>query len=136
MKNGWRIPCNVTASCEMLRINFLIGWQTLFEWRFGILINGPLIPFGYERLFGLSNGQVTLGAMEYHPTSAKDIAITSIWSTDLPVFSRVCIVRGMNLERRHYDNEELEEIDECDIQTRRLNAKEVLTPNERWHLHL
>ena len=50
--------------------------------------NGPVIPFG---------------AVEYHPISAKDWSATASGRIKslTRYISRLCIVRGENLERRH-----------------------------------
>ena len=55
------------------------------------------------------------------------IEITSIWSKNLTIYIlRLCLVCGENLERRHYGRRG--RMDASAIHARRLNAKEVLTP--------
>ena len=56
--------------CYLRNIQDLLSdGKTPCERRFGMPLNGPLIPFG--------------AMVEYHPISAKDISITSIWSKSL-----------------------------------------------------
>ena len=52
MKNGGRIPWNVTAIFETYKINY--------ERRFGVPFEAPVIPFG--------------AMVEYHPISAEDLS--------------------------------------------------------------
>ena len=82
----------------------------------------------------LTDQVIPLGAMvEYHPISAKDQSrLHQFGAKFLPdCISRLCIERGENLERRHDGRrhcEEMEEMDAYELHARRLNAKEVLTP--------
>ena len=58
MKNGGRIPWNVTAICETFKISCLLGRNFM---RGGSeSIKGPVIPFG--------------AVVEYHPISAEDLS--------------------------------------------------------------
>ena len=93
--------------------------KTPYERRFGMPFDGPVIPYG--------------AMVEYHPISAKDQsrlhqfgtkvlpgtflgyvlhAVREIWKGDIMVA----------------DIEELEQMDASELYARRLNAKEVLTP--------
>ena len=56
MKNGERVPLNVTAICETFKI--LSDVKTPYERRFGKPFHGFVIPFG--------------AMVEYHPISARD----------------------------------------------------------------
>ena len=98
--------------------DLLSDGKTPYERRFGMPFNGPVVPFG--------------AMVEYHPISAKDISrlhhfglkvlpgkflgyasnAGGIWKGDIMVA----------------DIEELEEMDASELHARRLNAKEVLTP--------
>ena len=63
----------------------------LNERRFGEpFIKGPIIPFD--------------SMIEYHPISAKDLSrLHQFGKKILPgIFSRLCIIRGVNLEKRHF----------------------------------
>ena len=63
--------------------------KTPYERRFGMPLDGPVIPFGV--------------VAEYHLISAKrPVATASVWSKSLAkCISRLCIIHGRNLERRH-----------------------------------
>ena len=70
--------------------DLLSDGRTPYERRFGMPLNGPVIPFG--------------AMVEFYPISAKDQSETaSIWSTKClaSYISRLCMVLGRNLERRH-----------------------------------
>ena len=105
--------------CYLRRIQDLLSnGKTPYERRFGMPLNGPVIPFG--------------AMVEYHPISANDLSrlhqfcpkvlpsiflgyalyAEGIWKGDIMVA----------------DIEELEEMDVSELHARRLNAKEVLTP--------
>ena len=78
--------------CYLRNIQDLLSdVKTPYERRFGMPFNGPTIPFG--------------AMVEYHPISAKRLVATaSVRLKSLASYiSRRCIVRGVNLERRHYD---------------------------------
>ena len=64
--------------------------KTPYERRFGIPLNGPIIPFG--------------AMVEYHPISSKDQSrLHQFGATSLARYVfRFCIKRDGNLERRHY----------------------------------
>ena len=55
--NGGRILWNATPICETFKISCLMG-ETPYERRFGMPVNGPVIPFE--------------AMVENHPISAKD----------------------------------------------------------------
>ena len=68
----------------------LADGKTPYERRFGVPFHGPAIPFG--------------AMVEHHPISAEDLSrLHQFGSKSLARYiSRLCIVRGENLERRHY----------------------------------
>ena len=107
--------------CYLRNIQDLLSdGKTPYERRFGMPLNGPVIPFG--------------ALIEYHFIPAKDISrlhqfcpkvlpriflgyaffAVGIWKEDLMVA----------------DIEELEQMDASEIHARRLNAKEVSTPTK------
>ena len=108
--NGGRIPWSATAVCEHMQ-DLLSDGKTPYERRFGIPFTRPVIPFG--------------AMVEYHPISAKDQSrLHQFGAKVLPgVFFGIWKVNIMVA-----DIEELEEMDASELQARRLNAKEVLTP--------
>ena len=77
--------------CYLRNIQDLLSdGKTPYERRFGMPFDGPAIP---------------LGAMvEHHPISAKDISRLDQFGRKCLAryISRLCIVRGVNLERRHH----------------------------------
>ena len=92
--------------------------KTPYERRFGMPFNGPVIPFG--------------GMDEYHLISAKDLSrLHQLGTKVLPgtflgyVFVAGRIWKG---DITVSDIEELERMDVSEIHAWRLNAKEVLTP--------
>ena len=92
--------------------------KTLYERRFGLPFNGPVIPFG--------------AMLEYHRISAEDLSrLHQFGPNVLPgiflgyVLSAGGIWKGDIMVA---DIEELEEKDASELHARRLNAKEVLTP--------
>ena len=78
--------------CYLRNIQDLLsGWKTPHERRFGMPFYGPVIPFG--------------AMVECHPISAKDTSkVHQFGPKSLArFFLRLCIVRGRNLEGRHYE---------------------------------
>ena len=69
--------------------DLLSDGKTSYERRFEKPFKGPIIPFG--------------SLVEYHPITAKDQSKNqSIWKESAPRnLSRLCLVRGRNVERRH-----------------------------------
>ena len=59
MKNGWRIPWNVTAVSETFKISCLMG-RHLVRGGSQYHLKAPVIPFG--------------AMVEYHPSSSKDLS--------------------------------------------------------------
>ena len=103
MKNGGLILWNAIALCEIPRGRL----ENPDERRFGEPLKGPIIPFR--------------ATVEYCPISTRDQSrlhqfgknvLSGIWKGDILVA----------------DIEELENMDASEIDPRRLNAKEVLTP--------
>ena len=112
------IPWSLTAICETFKISCLMGRHPPYEKRFGMHFNGPVIPFG--------------AMVENHPISAKDISgLHQLGPKVLPgIFLGYVLYAGRIWKRDIMvaDVEELEEMDASELHTRRLNAKEVLTP--------
>ena len=108
MKNGGRIPWNVTAFCETFKISCLMGRH---------LMKGCLV--------------------EYHPISAKDISrLHRFGRKVLPdIFLGYAVHAGgiWKGDIMVADFEELEEMDASELHAKRLNAKEVLTPMNGEH---
>ena len=93
--------------------------KTPYERRFGMSSNGPVIPFG--------------AMVEYHPISSKDQSRLHQFggSKVLPsIFLGYALYAGeiWKGDIMVADIEELEETDASELHARRLNAKEVLTP--------
>ena len=121
MKVGGQILWNVTPICETSQIYCLMGRRLMKD----VLDNhlkGPIIPFG--------------SFVEYHPITAKDqfrihqcqqknvlpelflgyaLYAGEIWKGDVLIA----------------DLEELETMDASEIYSKRLNAKEVISPREK-----
>ena len=111
--NGGRIPWNVTAICEMLRI-FHLMVKTPYERRFGIPKNGQVIPFGQwpkdqSRLHQFGPKVLPGIFLGYAFNAGR------IWKGDILVA----------------DIEELEQMDASEIYARSLNAKESVNAHER-----
>ena len=88
--------------------------KTPNERRIGIPFNGPVIPFG--------------AMVEYHLFSGKKV---------LPGVFRGCVLSAGGIWKGDVmvaDIEELEEMDASELQARRINAKEVLTPMKGEHI--
>ena len=119
MKNGGQIPWNAIPICETFKISCLMG-NTPYERRFGEPFEGPIIPFG--------------SLVEYHPISAK-------YQSRIHQFGKK-VLPGLLLGYALYaggiwkgdvliaDLEELETMDASEIYSKRLNAKEVIFPNQ------
>ena len=111
------MPWNVTAICETFKISCLMG-KTPCERRFGMPLNGPLIPFG--------------AMVEYHPISVKDIS--RLYQFGPKVLPGIFLGYALHAGRIWKgdilvaDIEELELMDASEIYAKRLNAKEMLTP--------
>ena len=86
-------------------------------------LNGPVIPFG--------------AMVEYHPISAKDLfRLHQFDSEVLPSFFLGYALHAGRIWKRDVliaDIEELEQMDASELYSRRLNAKEVLTPMKGDH---
>ena len=104
------IECNTyLRNVTRHRFNYMMG-KTPYKRRFGQPFNGPIIPFG--------------SLVEYYPISAKDqsrihqfgkkVYAGRIWKGDILVA----------------DIEELETLDASEVDSNRLNAKEVMFPKE------
>ena len=110
---------SVECYCYLRNIQDLLsGGKTPCERRFGMPFNGPVTPFG--------------ATVEYHPISAKDqCRLHQFGAKVLPgiflgyAFYAGRIWKGDILVA---DFEELEEMDASELHARRLNGKEVLTP--------
>ena len=100
--------------------DLLSDGKTLFERRFGQPFEGPIIPFG--------------SLVEYYPTTAKDQPrIHQFGKKVLPgLFLRYALYAGgiWKGDVLVADLEELETMDASEICSKRLNAKEVIFPQE------
>ena len=80
--------------------------------------NGPVIPFG--------------AMVEYHPIAAKDVSrLHQVGPQVLPSFFLVYVSHAGGIGKGDImvaDIEEMEKMDASKIDGKRLNAKEVLTP--------
>ena len=98
--------------------DLLCDGKTPYERRFGMPFDGPVIPFG--------------AMVEYHPISAKDqCRLHQFGANVLPgIFLGYTLFAGgiWKGDIVVADIEELEEMDASELHARRLNAKEVLTP--------
>ena len=132
MKVGGQILSNVIPTCETFKISFLVGRLHTKD----VLENfskGPIIPFG--------------SLVECYPITAKDQSrIHQFGKRVLPglflgyALYAVGIWKGDVLVA---DLEELETMDASEIHSKRLNAKEVIFPQQTtWrrsgteHIHL
>ena len=105
--------------CYLRNIQDLLSdGKTPNERGFGMPFNGRVIPFG--------------AMVEYHPISAKDISgLHQFGSKVVPgkfLSYALYAVRIWKGDIMVADVEELEEMDASELHARRLNAKEVLTP--------
>ena len=117
MKNGGRIPWNVTAFCETFKISCLMGRHHIIGGSENHLM---------ARLFRLERcWNITPFLRETYRDYINSVQKScQVYSLDM------CCPRE-NLEGRHImvaDTEELEQMDASELHARRLNAKEVLTP--------
>ena len=93
--------------------DLLSDGKTLYERRFGQPFKGPIIPFG--------------SLVEYHPITSKDQSrIHQIGKKVLPG-----LFLGYALYAGGTDLEELETMDASEIYSKRLNAEEVIFPQEK-----
>ena len=119
MRNGGQIPRNVTAICEMFKISCMMGRHPMK--------GGSECPSTdhWYRLEQLSN---------YHPVSAKDQSrLHQFGAKVLPgIFLGYALYAGRIWKGDIVvaDIEELEWMDASEIYARRLNAKEVLSPQK------
>ena len=105
--------------CHLRNIQDLLSdGKTPYERRLGMPYNGPVIPFG--------------AMVEYHPISAKGHSrLHQFGAKVLPgTFLGYVLYAGgiWKGDIMIADIEELEEMDASELYARRLNAKEVLTP--------
>ena len=118
MKNGGRIPWNVTAICETFKISCLMGRHHMK----GVLENllkDQSFPFG--------------SLVEYYLCFCeRPIETTSIWSKSLARYVPwICVVSGRESGKETSWSQTLKNWrrwTQSEIHARRLNAKEVLTP--------
>ena len=107
------------CSCYLRNIQDLLSdGKTLYERRFGIPLNGPVIPFGAMVEYHLIFAEVLSRLHQFGPKVLPGIFLgyalyaVRIWKGDILVA----------------DIEELEQMDASELHARGLNAKEVLTP--------
>ena len=119
LDNEWWAD-SMECDCYLRNIqDKLSDGKTPHERRFGMPFNGPAIPFG--------------AMVEYHPISAKDQSrLHEFGSRVLPgIFLGYALYAGRGIWKGDIvvaNIEELEEMDASELHARRLNAKEVLTP--------
>ena len=116
-ENWW--ADSVECYCYLQNIQDLLSdGKTPFERRFGIPLNGPVIPFG--------------AVVEYHPISSKDQSrLHQFEAKVLPGMFLVYALFAVGIWKGDImvaDIEELEEMDASELHARRLNAKDVVTP--------
>ena len=109
--------------CYLRNIQDLLSdGKTLYERRFGEPFKGPIIPFG--------------SLVEYHPITAKDLSrIHQFGKKVLPgLFLGYALYAGRIWKGDILvaDIEELQTMDASEIYSKRLNAKEVPFPKEKW----
>ena len=105
--------------------DLLSDGKTPYERRFGQPFKGPIIPFG--------------ALVEYHPKTAKDQSrIHQFGKKVLPgLFLGYALYAGgiWKGDVLVADLEELETMDASEIYSNRLNAKEVIIPNEKRRIY-
>ena len=132
-ENGGQLPWNAFPICKTFKISCLMGRRPMKDVLGKHLKDRPVKPFG--------------AMVEYHPISAKDQSrLHQFGPKVLPgiflgyVLSAGRIWKGDIMVA---DIEELEEMDASELHGRRLNAREVLTPqnggtiyisNRRWNI--
>ena len=110
---------SLQCHCYLRNIQDLLSdGKTPYERRFGMPFNGPVIQFG--------------AVVEYHPISAKDRSrLHQFGAKVLPGIFLGYVLYAAGIWKGDImvaDIEELEEMDASELHARRLNAKEVLTP--------
>ena len=118
LDNEW-LADYMECCCYLRNIQDLLSdGKTPYVRRFGMLFYGSMIPFG--------------AMVEYHPISAKDQSrLHQFGAKVLPgIFLGHALDAGgiWKGDIMVADIEELEEMDASELHARRLNAKEVLTP--------
>ena len=100
--------------------DLLADGKTPLEQRFGESFTGPVIPFG--------------AMVECYPISARDQSrLHQFGKKVLPEIFLGCALIAVRIWKRCIlvaDIEELEKMDASEIHPRRINAKELLTPQE------
>ena len=104
--------------------DLLSDGKTPYERRFGEPLKGPIIPFG--------------SVVEYHPITAKDQSrMHQFGKKVLPGFFLGYALYAVRIWKGDIlvaDVEELETMDASEIHSKRLNAKEVIFPEEKGEL--
>ena len=104
--------------------DLLSDGKTPYKRRFGQPFNGPIIPFGFF--------------VEYHPITAKDQSrLHQFGKKILPGLFLGCALYAGGIWKGDVliaDLEELETMDALEIYSKRLNAKEVIFPNDKGEL--
>ena len=123
MKNGGLILWNAIAICEMSKTSWA-GVKTPYESRFGEPCKGPVIPCG--------------AMVGCYPISAREQSrLHHIGKKVVPAIflGYALIAEGIRKgDILVADIEELENMDASEIPPRRINAKEVWTPQMGDHL--
>ena len=118
LNESWWADCT-ECYCYLRNIQDLLSdGKTPRERRFGMPFKGLVVPFG--------------AMVEYHSISAKDQPrLHQFGSKVLPIIFFADVLRAggiWNGDVMVADIEELEQMDASELQARRPNAKEVLTP--------
>ena len=122
MKNGGLILWNATAICEMFKTSLQTG-KTPSERQFGEPLKGKVIPFG--------------AMVEYYPISSHDQSrLHQFGKKVLPGTFLGYALIAMRIWKGDIlvaYIQELANMDAQEINPRRINAKEVLTPQRGEH---
>ena len=122
IRSGWTLVGRFHGMLYLSakRHRFIIWWEDPYERRFGQPFWGPIIPFG--------------SLVEYHPITVKDQSrIHQFGKKVLPgLFLGYAMYAGRiwNGDVLVADLEELETMDASEINSKRLNAKDVIFPTE------
>ena len=126
LDESWLADSMECKTCLRNVTDLLSDGKTPYERRFGQPFKGPIIPF--------------CSLVEYHPFTAKDQSRTHQFGNKvLPgLFLGYALYAGgiWKGDVLVADLEELETMDASEIYSKRLNAKEVIFPNENGKVHL
>ena len=118
MKNGGRVPWNVTAICENIQ-DLVSNGKTPYEKRFGLQFKGSAIPFGAMVEISPYFCQRPVGDCISSARKTYQEYSSIIYHTRVESGKETFLVA---------DIEEVEKMEASEIHAWRLNAKEVLAP--------